>query len=170
MVNSNSLRKIGSQSTTKHLASLLVEFVDSEKSALKNARKLRSNSLYADVYVNRDMTKSERIVEANLRAVRKTRNEALPHIENDKRYGIDTTTNKRYYWGETGGLSKFIHVPPSNNKLQTNSKMKTSFKYHKSSELNSGDNNLFLKDLSASNSNLNENNYFLLTNQQILFI
>lgn len=60
------------------------------------------------------MTKSERNVEASLRAERKTRNEALPHIENGLRYDIDETTHTKFYWGVRNGRLIKVKIEPRN--------------------------------------------------------
>ncbi len=56
---------------------ILIEFVDPvyRTDALGNAKNLRTNAKFKDAYINRDMTKAERIIEKRLRDERNRMNE-----------------------------------------------------------------------------------------------
>ena len=58
---------------------VLVEFdsITTKETALKSASKLKEDDNFKQVYINRDMTRAERIVEKQLRDERNKRNAAL---------------------------------------------------------------------------------------------
>lgn len=94
------LRKKGAIADPKRPSQLLIEFVDSESAtaAISNAKKLANTPEFKNVYVRKDMTETERRFEAGLRTERNKRNAALPHESNGLKYGLDESTQRRYYW------------------------------------------------------------------------
>ena len=79
---------------------ILVEFDSSttRDTALKAASKLRGNNIYNQIYINRDMTKAERVVEKQLRDERNKRNAALEEKDSGGR-PRGRYQNKLFYWG-----------------------------------------------------------------------
>lgn len=105
---STRLRKQGVTPNESKPSLLLIEF-DSQSTAelaLSNAKKLKDNSLFRKVYVNRDKTETDRITEANLRKRRNELNKSLPYVLNEERglkFGIEEKTNKKFYWSVRNG-------------------------------------------------------------------
>lgn len=91
----------GEGSSAARPSLLLVEFKDSatRSTAIKNARRLKDSERFKRVYVNIDKTAAQRAVDAKLRQERNKRNMELPNVnEGSYRYGINPTTNKKFYW------------------------------------------------------------------------
>lgn len=84
----------------------MIEFADQQSCnlAMANAKLLRDDNQYKNVYINPDKTAAERIADSKLRSKRNELNAALPSTTiNGLRYGIDSKTNKKYYWGIRSG-------------------------------------------------------------------
>ena len=80
---------------------LLIQFENSQhvEIAIERAKQLKKTNKLRDVYINRDMTESERSFEAALRKKRNDENDKLPNTDDlGRKYGIDDATNNRYYW------------------------------------------------------------------------
>lgn len=111
------LRKRGSTPNPNQPCPLLFELDNTQlvDKAITNSKKLRSINEFKKVYVNRDLTESERKFEAELRKRRNDENKKLPHVdEHGRRYGINETTNQRYFWrvDRQGRLAQ-VEIKPS---------------------------------------------------------
>lgn len=107
------LRKRGVQRIPEKPSPLLIELADKElvETALANSKALRGAGEFARVYVNRDLTESERSFEAELRRKRKAENDKLPNVDSrGRRFGIDESTGKAFFYRieRNGRLTKFF--------------------------------------------------------------
>ena len=81
-------------------ALLVVSFKDSEtqKTAIKNARLLRQSTDYNNVYINKDLTENERLLDKELRKQRDKRNSELED-EDDDGFKYGNHKGKQFFWG-----------------------------------------------------------------------
>jgi hypothetical protein len=78
---------------------VVVELIDREArdTALRNGKNLRPS--YDGVYVNRDRTQNEMLMEKELLRQRNERNSLLENEDGRLRFSIDAKSSKRWYWG-----------------------------------------------------------------------
>ena len=90
---------------------ILIKFKDRlhGQSALKEATKLRGRKEFDGIYLNKDKTKNERVVERDSRQDRNKRN-ALLGDKNGEGKSIGTYQGKKFYWGIRYGELKRIFV------------------------------------------------------------
>ena len=76
----------------------------------RNARKLREGNDFVNIYINEDKTKSQSLIDKELRDERNKRNNMLQDLGRhlgDKEYGTG-----KYYWTIRSGALKKILVEP----------------------------------------------------------
>jgi hypothetical protein len=71
--------------------------------ALKGAKNLRDNDSYKGVYVNRDMTRTERIIQKQLRDDRNKRNNEDLKETGKGKWPRGTHGGKLFHWGIRDG-------------------------------------------------------------------
>lgn len=98
----NTTTTSNSQNSNSKPPLMLVEFNSAEiqRTALRNAKKLKNSDKFKDVYVNADRTAIERMEDKVLREERDKRNRALPNESDGRRYG--EFEGKKFYWGVRG--------------------------------------------------------------------
>ena len=100
--NTSNSQNSNSQNSNSKPPLILVEFnsAENQQNALRNAKNLKNNDKFKNVYVNADRTEIERMKDRVLREERKRRNEKLPNESNGRRYG--EYEGKKFYWGVRG--------------------------------------------------------------------
>ena len=77
--------------------------------ALRESTKLRNNPDFQNVYINRDKTRSERLLDKELRVERSKRNATLEEQDEEGRH-LGSYNGKKFYWGIRFGELRRIFV------------------------------------------------------------
>jgi hypothetical protein len=97
---------------------ILIEFhrfdsADMVAEPLSNAKKLRTNETFKGVYINRDMTKAERIIEKRLRDESNRKNEEDLRETGDGEGPCRLYQGRRFHWGIRLGEVRRIFDKPT---------------------------------------------------------
>ena len=116
-------KKIGK----KQISSCWIKSHDIKKEIIKNARFLRRNEHYKDVYINKDLTRYEIEEEKALKILRYERNHELEFEEHNLKYGKMLDGNEYYSGIRSGTLVKINNVTKRALWLRFSIKLKALF-------------------------------------------
>jgi hypothetical protein len=104
--NIKRVRRIGSKAESSNVGNgrirhrlVMVELESREArdKALRNSKVLKE--AHSGVYVNRDRTQNEMLMERELLRMRDERNRSLEIEDGRLRYSVDANSSKKWYWG-----------------------------------------------------------------------
>ena len=108
------LKRISTKDSNANIIVVELNNIDQRNIAIEKARTLRGTTEFDGIYVNKDMTKAERIMDKKRRDERKAKNSELSEKDSSGRpfgiYNGGINNGKKFFWGLRNGIIKRVTI------------------------------------------------------------